>query len=154
MGKNHCLFCELQSSVSERITAENNLAYAIRDGFPVTPLHTLVVPKRHTIDFFGLTDDELIAINALLHDQRKVITDLDSTVEGFNVGMNCGEIAGQSIWHCHVHLIPRRIGDVKNPRGGVRNIISGKGDYSGNPLRIEDLHDPLDVSSSQSKKST
>ena len=68
-----------------------------------------------------------------------MIEKADSSVEGFNVGMNCGEIAGQSVWHCHVHLIPRRKGDVQYPKGGVRNVIAGKGDYSGNPLRIEEL---------------
>jgi len=139
MSQDGCLFCELQISDRERIIAENELAYAVRDGFPVSRYHSLFIPKRHTLDFFGLTSEELVAIQALIQDQKKLIEDLDASVEGFNVGMNCGEIAGQSIWHCHVHLIPRRRGDVKNPRGGVRNIISGKGDYSGNPLRVEDL---------------
>ena len=139
MSQDRCLFCELQASDRERIIAENELAYAVRDGFPVSRYHTLFIPKRHTFDFFGLTNEELVAIRALIQDQKKLMEDLDASVEGFNVGMNCGEIAGQSIWHCHVHLIPRRKGDVKNPRGGVRNIISGKGDYSGNPLRVEDL---------------
>ena len=134
-----CLFCNLQTDDRERMVEENTLAYAVRDGFPVTKHHTLIIPKRHTLDFFGLTQAELNAINALLHSQKKVIEKADSSVEGFNVGMNCGEIAGQSVWHCHVHLIPRRKGDVQYPKGGVRNIIAGKGDYSGNPLRIEEL---------------
>jgi diadenosine tetraphosphate (Ap4A) HIT family hydrolase len=134
-----CLFCDLQADDRERIVEENTLAYAVRDAYPVTKHHTLIIPKRHTLDFFGLTQAELNAINALLHSQKKVIEKADSTVEGFNVGMNCGEIAGQSVWHCHVHLIPRRKGDVQYPKGGVRNIIAGKGDYSGNPLRIEEL---------------
>jgi diadenosine tetraphosphate (Ap4A) HIT family hydrolase len=95
----------------------------------VTEYHTLVIPKRHTLDFFGLTQAELNAINALLHSQKMVIEEIDATVEGFNVGMNCGEIAGQSVWHCHVHLIPRRKGDVENPRGGVRHVIPHKGHY-------------------------
>ena len=139
MSQDKCLFCDLQTSDRGRIIAENDLAYAVRDGFPVSRYHTLFIPKRHTFDFFGLTSEELVAIQALVQEQKKLIEGLDASVEGFNVGMNCGEIAGQSIWHCHVHLIPRRKGDVKNPRGGVRNIISGKGDYSGNPLRVEDL---------------
>ena len=129
MSQDKCLFCDLQTSDRGRIIAENDLAYAVRDGFPVSRYHTLLVPKRHTFDFFGLTSEELVAIQALISDQKKQIEALDASVEGFNVGMNCGEIAGQSIWHCHVHLIPRRKGDVKNTRGGVRNIISGKGDY-------------------------
>jgi diadenosine tetraphosphate (Ap4A) HIT family hydrolase len=139
MSQEKCLFCDLQTSDRERIIAENDLAYAVRDGFPVTRYHTLFIPKRHTFDFFGLTSEELVAIQDLIQEQKKLIEGLDASVEGFNVGMNCGEIAGQSIWHCHIHLIPRRKGDVKNPKGGVRNIISGKGDYSGNPLRVEDL---------------
>jgi ATP adenylyltransferase len=139
MSQDKCLFCDLQTSDRGRIIAENDLAYAVRDGFPVSRYHTLFIPKRHTFDFFGLTSEELVAIQALISDHKKQIEALDASVEGFNVGMNCGEIAGQSIWHCHVHLIPRRKGDVKNPRGGVRNIISGKGDYSGNLLRVEDL---------------
>jgi ATP adenylyltransferase len=134
-----CLFCNLQTDDRERIMEENTLAYAVRDGFPVTKHHTLIIPKRHQLDFFALTQAELNAINALLHSQKKVIEKADSSVEGFNVGMNCGEIAGQSVWHCHVHLIPRRKGDVQHPKGGVRNIIAGKGDYSGNPLKIEEL---------------
>jgi diadenosine tetraphosphate (Ap4A) HIT family hydrolase len=139
MSQEKCLFCDLQTSDRGRIIAENDLAYAVRDGFPVTRYHTLFIPKRHTFDFFGLTSEELVAIQDLIQEQKKLIEGLDASVEGFNVGMNCGEIAGQSIWHCHIHLIPRRKGDVKNPKGGVRNIISGKGDYSGNPLRVEDL---------------
>ncbi|MGA0892621.1 MAG: HIT family protein [Burkholderiaceae bacterium] len=139
MPSNTCLFCDLQHHDRSRIVEENDLAYAIRDGFPVTRHHTLVIPKRHTLDFFGLRPEELLAINALLHSQKAAIEALDASVQGFNVGMNCGEVAGQSVWHCHVHLIPRRKGDVPNPRGGVRGIISGKGDYSGNPMRIETL---------------
>ena len=139
MSQDKCLFCDLQISDRGRVIAENDLAYAVRDGFPVSRYHTLFIPKRHTFDFFGLTSEELVAIQALISDQKKQIEALDASVEGFNVGMNCGEIAGQSIWLSHVQLIPRRKGDVKNPRGGVRNIISGKGDYLGNPLRVEDL---------------
>jgi ATP adenylyltransferase len=127
--QDQCLFCDVQVSDKNRIVEENSLAYVTRDAYPVTEYHTLVIPKRHTLDFFGLTQAELNAVNALLHSQKKVIEETDSTVEGFNVGMNCGEIAGQSVWHCHVHLIPRRRGDVENPRGGVRHVIPHKGHY-------------------------
>jgi diadenosine tetraphosphate (Ap4A) HIT family hydrolase len=123
------LFCDVQVSDKNRIVEENTLAYATRDAYPVTEHHTLIIPKRHTLDFFGLTQAELNAINSLLHSQKKVIEEIDATIEGFNVGMNCGEIAGQSVWHCHVHLIPRRKGDVENPRGGVRHVIPHKGYY-------------------------
>lgn len=124
-----CLFCDLQSNDKERIVEENTLAYAVRDAFPVTKHHTLVIPRRHTLDFFDLKQAELNAINTLLHSQKKVIEKADSSVEGFNVGMNCGEVAGQTVLHCHVHLIPRRRGDVENPRGGIRHVIEAKGHY-------------------------
>jgi diadenosine tetraphosphate (Ap4A) HIT family hydrolase len=124
-----CLFCDIQTKDRGRIVEENTLAYAIRDGFPVTQYHTLIIPKRHTLDFFGLTQAELNAINSLIHSQKKVIEGLDKTVEGFNIGANCGEIAGQSVWHCHIHLIPRRRGDVERPKGGVRHVIPNMGHY-------------------------
>ena len=113
----------------ERVVATKELAYAIKDGFPVTEGHLLVIPKRHTNDFFGLTDAELIACTQLLKELRSTVTSQDQHVEGFNVGMNAGAVAGQTIFHCHIHLIPRRKGDVENPRGGVRHTISGKGFY-------------------------
>jgi diadenosine tetraphosphate (Ap4A) HIT family hydrolase len=117
----NCLFCDIQSIDRKRIIAENNLAYAIRDGFPVTDGHTLFIPKRHVSDYFGLVQSEVNAINMLMTS--------DSSIEGFNIGMNCGEVSGQTVFHCHVHLIPRRRGDVANPRGGVRHIIADKGFY-------------------------
>ncbi len=124
-----CLFCDVQLNDRQRIIAENALAYAIRDGFPVTEGHTLFIPKRHTLDYFGLVPTEVNAINALMAEQKTTLQEADSTIDGFNIGMNCGETAGQSVFHCHVHLIPRRMGDVENPRGGVRHIIAGKGHY-------------------------
>lgn len=124
-----CLFCEIQTNDRKRIVAENNLAYAIRDGFAVTEGHTLFIPKRHVVDYFGLVPAEVSAINLLMAEQKKFLQEQDSMIDGFNIGMNCGETAGQTIFHCHVHLIPRRKGDVENPRGGVRHIIAGKGFY-------------------------
>lgn len=121
-----CLFCSISA---ERVIAQNELAYAIRDGFPVTPLHTLVIPKRHVVDYFGLTSAELAACNELLHDLKTSIEREDREVVGFNIGMNAGAAAGQTVFHCHIHLIPRRTGDVDNPRGGVRHLIPGKGYY-------------------------
>ena len=121
-----CLFCSIPP---ERVIASNNLAYAIRDGFPVTPLHTLVIPQRHVDDYFGLTQAELQACHELLTQLRRGVLVEDAGVEGFNVGMNAGAVAGQTIFHCHIHLIPRRKGDVENPRGGVRHVIPGKGFY-------------------------
>jgi diadenosine tetraphosphate (Ap4A) HIT family hydrolase len=124
-----CLFCDVQSNDRQRIVAENSLAYAIRDGFPVTSGHTLVIPKRHVADYFGLTQAEINAINRILTDQRAMLQAADATTDGFNIGMNCGESAGQTVFHCHIHLIPRRAGDVGKPRGGVRHVIPGKGSY-------------------------
>lgn len=125
----NCLFCSIQTDDRKRIVAENELAYAIRDGFPVTEGHTLLIPKRHTPDYFGLVQSEVHAINALMTAQKDRLSVAEPTIWGFNIGMNCGEVAGQTVFHCHVHLIPRRRGDVENPRGGVRHVIAGKGFY-------------------------
>lgn len=121
-----CLFCSL---ADERVIASNALAYAIRDGFPVTEGHTLVIPKRHVEDYFGLTEDELLACDALLRQAKEELQVRYPDVAGFNIGINAGEAAGQTIFHCHIHLIPRRVGDVDEPRGGVRHVIPGKGSY-------------------------
>ena len=124
-----CLFCNVQLTDRNRIIDENNLAYVIRDGFPVTEGHSLFIPKRHAKDYFELTQAETNAINALMIKQKELLQSNDASIDGYNIGMNCGETAGQTVFHCHVHLIPRRKGDVENPRGGVRHIIAGKGFY-------------------------
>ena len=121
-----CLFCEIPT---RRIVATNELAYAVEDSYAVTPMHALVIPRRHAPTYFDLGRSEINACTALIEEMRLRITKNDSTVAGFNVGMNCGEVAGQSIFHCHIHLIPRRHGDVENPRGGVRHVIPDKGNY-------------------------
>ncbi|MEH6357444.1 MAG: HIT domain-containing protein [Pseudomonadales bacterium] len=127
LREDDCLFCNIDK---DRIIASNELAYVIRDAFPVTEHHTLIIPKRHAATYFDLGQAEVNAINSLLHEQKKLIEELDSSVSGFNIGMNCGEDAGQTVFHCHVHLIPRRKGDVDNPKGGVRHSIPGKGNYN------------------------
>lgn len=128
----HCVFCEM---TQERIVAENTLAFAIRDAYPVTALHTLVIPKRHVSDYFDLTRPELNSCDTLLRHMRRGIRSADVTVAGFNIGVNSGDTAGQTIAHAHVHLIPRRPLDVDQPRGGVRHVIPGKGAYeSDDPL--------------------
>ena len=123
---NPCLFCNIKES---GLAKENDLAYASYDSYPVAEGHCLVIPKRHVKDYFELVPAEVSAINNLMAGQKELLQEFDSTIDGFNIGMNCGETAGQTVFHCHVHLIPRRIGDVDNPRGGVRHIISGKGFY-------------------------
>ena len=121
-----CLFCNIEST---RIIDENELAYVIKDAFPVTEEHRLIIPKRHVAEYFDLYQPELNAVNQLLTKHKALIEAEDSTVSGFNIGINCGEDAGQTIFHCHIHLIPRRKGDVKEPRGGIRHLIPGKGSY-------------------------
>ena len=124
--ENGCLFCNVGD---ERVIAENELAFAIRAGFPVPELHSLIIPKRHVSDYFALTEEELLACNDLLRIVKEEILARDESVKGFNVGANSGLVAGQSIFHCHIHLIPRREGDVPNPKGGIRHVIPGKGAY-------------------------
>jgi diadenosine tetraphosphate (Ap4A) HIT family hydrolase len=107
-----CIFCGLPS---EHLMAENSLAIAIRDKFPVTPLHSLIIPRRHVADYFACTVAEREAIHDLLVECRFEILRSDVTVAGFNVGANVGKAVGQEISHVHVHLIPRRSGDIEPP---------------------------------------
>lgn len=95
----------------------------------MTVHHCLVIPKRHIPDYFSLSSSELKACNDLRRRMKTQILNTDPSVSGFNIGMDAGEDAGQTIFHCHLHLIPRRKGDVDNPRGGVRHLIPGKGHY-------------------------
>lgn len=121
-----CIFCNMEEN---RIIAENDLAYVIYDGFPVTEYHSLIISKSHTESCFDLTSQEREACHQLLFESKEKILKKDPTVDGFNIGINSGESAGQTIFHCHIHLIPRRTGDIPNPRGGVRGVIPDKADY-------------------------
>jgi diadenosine tetraphosphate (Ap4A) HIT family hydrolase len=121
-----CVFC---ATAQQQFVAGNRLAYSVRDTSPVTPFHTLVLPRRHVASYFDLDAEEKRAIDELLEATRIDILARDPMVAGFNIGINVGEAAGQTIFHCHVHLIPRRPGDIANPRGGVRAVIPGKADY-------------------------
>ena len=121
-----CIFCELSS---DRFIDETELTLVFRDAFPVTDLHTLIIPKRHVSDYFNLTIDERDDIQNLLLKHKDLIENEDSSVSGFNVGNNIGLSAGQTVFHVHTHLIPRRDGDVESPRGGVRGVIPGKQAY-------------------------
>ena len=123
---NPCLFCNIKES---DLVKENDLAYASYDSFPVSEGHCLIIPKRHVKDYFDLSNDEIIACNDLIKEIKNEIIEKDSSVKGFNVGSNAGKISGQSILHCHIHLIPRRAGDVENPQGGVRSVIPSKQHY-------------------------
>ena len=123
---NPCLFCNFKHSGS---AAENELAYASYDTYPVSAFHCLIIPKRHVKDYFDLNDNEVIACNNLIKQIKEEILLKDLTVKGFNIGTNSGAISGQSILHCHIHLIPRREGDVENPQGGIRSVIPLKQHY-------------------------
>ena len=123
---NPCLFCNAKES---GIAAENEFAYASYDSYPVSDLHCLIIPKRHVKDYFEMSDEELLACNDLITKIKNEILAKDKTVKAFNIGTNVGKISGQSIMHCHIHLIPRREGDVENPQGGVRSVIPKKQHY-------------------------
>ena len=126
---NPCLFCNINQT---GYAYENNLAYASYDSYPVTNHHCLIIPKRHIIDYFDLSKDELLACNDLIKIIKNEILVKDHSVKGFNLGTNIGKVSGQSIFHCHFHLIPRREGDVDNPQGGVRSVIPNKQHYKRN----------------------
>jgi len=121
--QSNCIFCK---HPADGVIASNALAFAIRDNYPVTELHTLVIPKRHAATFFDLFEPERRAINQLLDGLREEIIKKDISVSGFNIGTNSGDAAGQTISHAHVHLIPRRNGDVQDPTGGVRGVIPAR----------------------------
>ena len=106
---NPCLFCNISNNDFE---LENELAYVSYDTYPVSKYHALIIPKRHVENYFELNNKEVLACDALLKELKKILEHKDKTIEGFNIGSNSGKTAGQSINHCHIHLIPRRSGDV------------------------------------------
>jgi diadenosine tetraphosphate (Ap4A) HIT family hydrolase len=123
-----CLFCELPADKFEVID-ENELCLALTDNYPVTEGHCLIIPRRHARTYFDMNADEVLAATQLLHRARERIQQQDAKVTGFNIGMNSGKSAGQSVFHAHIHLIPRRDGDQENPHGGVRKIFPEKANY-------------------------
>jgi diadenosine tetraphosphate (Ap4A) HIT family hydrolase len=127
---NPCIFCNEKKN---NIIDENDHAYASYDPYPVSKKHCLIVPKRHVKNYFDLSEKEILACNQLIKSMKIKIEEKDKSVKGFNIGTNSGKAAGQSIMHCHVHLIPRREGDVKNPQGGVRSVIPLKQYYVRKP---------------------
>ena len=120
-----CPFCTLSEA---RVVAVNNLAVVIRDAFPVSTGHTLIIPRRHIESFFHATSEEYLAMLALM-DQAKQELDVECRPAGYNIGVNDGSAAGQTITHLHIHLIPRYTNDSSDPRGGVRWIIPDKAAY-------------------------
>jgi diadenosine tetraphosphate (Ap4A) HIT family hydrolase len=107
----------------------NNSVYAIKDTSPVNDMHLLIIPLRHCETYFDLTDQERCDAHGLIEKLRLEILAADPLVDGFNIGVNCGETAGQTIFHTHIHLIPRKKNDTPHPRGGVRGVIPDKMDY-------------------------
>ena len=124
---NPCIFCHDPRGV----TRQKALAYCARDSFPVSPGHSLVIPRRHCASFFDLSPEEIAACMELLAQERATL-DAELKPDGYNVGVNVGPAAGQTVLHVHVHLIPRYAGDHPSPQGGVRQIIPWKADYPRN----------------------
>jgi diadenosine tetraphosphate (Ap4A) HIT family hydrolase len=120
-----CPFCALPAS---RILAADDLTLTVRDGYPVSPGHTLVIAKRHVASLFETTVAERRALWEALRRAREQL-DVELGPAGYNVGVNDGAAAGQTVMHLHVHLIPRYKGDVNDPRGGVRHAVPGRGHY-------------------------
>ncbi|SRR6266567_4267049 len=118
-----CPFCNIRAPI-----LEDELAFVIFDKYPVNPGHALIIPKRHIENFFEATPYEFIAMLSLLTQMRRR-TDAQLAPDGYNVGINVGEAAGQTVKHLHMHLIPRFFGDMENPRGGVRGVIPARQSY-------------------------
>ncbi|BBB22745.1 histidine triad (HIT) protein [Abyssogena phaseoliformis symbiont OG214] len=123
-----CLFCQLRE---ERIIGQCDLTITFLDSYPASPGHVLIIPKRHVATYFDITEQEQNAIAKAIQ-KAKLILDEEFSPDGYNIGVNNGKAAGQSIMHLHVHLIPRYKDDVENPKGGVRWVISNKADYWSN----------------------
>lgn len=121
-----CPFCQLPN---ERIINSNSHAMVIRDGYPISAGHTLIIPKRHMGSFFEATSDERNALLELLDIAKAELDATHPKPSAYNIGINDGAAAGQTVPHLHIHLIPRYEGDVKDPRGGVRWIMPEKADY-------------------------
>ena len=122
-----CIFCDKTNC---KVISSTKFFFIIRDtAYPVTKHHTLIITNRHEEDFFSLTDEEMEDLNDILKRQKEELKNLDKEISAFNIGVNIGKDAGQSIMHCHIHLIPRRKGDVDDPRGGVRGVIPEKQKY-------------------------
>ena len=121
---NNCPFCD-----EVKIEEKYESVFAMKDNYPVTSGHHLIIPFKHRNDFFSMTEIEKGNAIKLIQIMKNKLEASDSTITGFNIGMNSGESAGQTVMHAHIHLIPRRDGDIKKPRGGVRGVIPHKMDY-------------------------
>jgi len=120
-----CIFCE---PPKQNILFEQELWVCMFDNYPVSKGHLLIIPKRHVRTYFDLTEEEKTSLHLML-DKAKAMLDEEYHPNGYNIGANCGEASGQTIPHCHIHVIPRYNGDVEDPRGGVRGVIPNKQKY-------------------------
>ena len=124
-----CPLCSQRDNVIENgKKVENDLAYVLEDSNPVNPGHCLIVTRRHVAEFFDATAEEKVAIFELIEEMKGII-DKKHSPDGYNIGVNIGKFAGQSVPHIHIHMMPRYKGDVENPRGGVRGVIPQKQKY-------------------------
>jgi len=126
-GMSNCVFCE-DFITNKKNIFENELALAYFDGFPVNKGHVLIITKRHAETFFDITKEEQDAMFELAR-KIKIYLDEEYKPDGYNIGFNCGVVAGKSVMHVHMHIIPRYKGDIENPRGGIRAVIPAKKDY-------------------------
>ena len=126
MENNNCIFC---SKEKLNIIYEDDIFYVIRDAYPVTTDHTLIILNEHNKTYFDLRDKDIVQLNNIIKFQKDSLIGKDNSITGFNIGINQGETAGQTVMHLHIHLIPRRNGDVNDPRGGVRGVIPSKQKY-------------------------
>ena len=126
-GAEECIFC---NKTNCKVISSTKHFFIIRDtAYPVTKHHTLIITNRHVDDYFDLNKEEINDLDEILKNQKRELKQLDKEISAFNIGVNIGRDAGQSIMHCHIHLIPRRKGDVEDPRGGVRGVIPEKQKY-------------------------
>lgn len=125
----NCVFCGIEKQIdSSRILYQDSTWIAIYDGYPVSKGHVLLIPKRHCASYFDLNFIELESVSATIG-IVKILLDKKFKPDGYNIGINCGEAAGQTVPHCHIHIIPRYNGDMEDPRGGVRGVIPEKQKY-------------------------
>ena len=124
-----CPFCNIEKLInSDRIVYQDSTWIAIYDNYPVSKGHVLLIPKRHCTSYFDLNFIELESVSVTIGIIKKLL-DKKFNPDGYNIGINCGEAAGQTVMHCHIHIIPRYNGDCENPRGGVRGVIPSKQNY-------------------------
>ncbi|MEC7838569.1 MAG: HIT family protein [Chlamydiota bacterium] len=127
--KDNCIFCQMvEKSREVEIVAQFEHTFVIKDQYPVSPGHLLIIPKHHTENWFTATEEVKKEITFVL-DELKAFLDREYQPDGYNIGINSGKVAGQTVMHLHVHLIPRYEGDMDDPRGGVRGVIPSKQKY-------------------------